>query len=135
MNRSLTLALAPLALAFAVSLAGPARADVPPPDACSGGVGTSCNNAGANADEPGVCANGMCSHASEDGGVVMEACVLCEPTDAGAGGSAGTGGGSSSTTPGGSSCAVGAPGGGGVVALAMAALALGALGRVRRSKR
>jgi MYXO-CTERM domain-containing protein len=150
MKSSFASVLGSLVLACAFAISAPAFADVPPPDACSGGAGTPCNNAGPNDDQPGICTNEMCTHASPDGGTTMEPCVLCEPTDggaggAGAGGNAGSSsssgsassssGSASSSSGGGSSCAVGAPGGGSVVALAMAALALGALVRVRRQRR
>lgn len=83
------------------SLSGTARADVPPPDACSdsASVGSSCTNAGDNHDEPGTCQNSSCLHAThlEDGGVASgdEPCVLCVASD---GGETTTDGGQATTT-------------------------------------
>jgi MYXO-CTERM domain-containing protein len=108
--KSITKSLLPFAAVAItlVSLSGNARADVPPPDACSdsASVGASCTNAGTNHDEPGTCENSSCPHSvpNADGGVTTgdEPCVLCIASDGGTvtdAGSGGDGGGAVTTRP------------------------------------
>jgi len=77
-----------VALALVTAWSTAAFADVAPPDACSGGAGTACNNAGDSSDQPGICVETTCPHGTPqpDGGVVTteNPCTLCELTDAGA---------------------------------------------------
>jgi hypothetical protein len=142
------------------ALSAAARADVPPPDACSLGAGMICNNAGPNSDEPGVCVSSMCPHTGPgpDGGLVttMNPCVLCMPNDAGSttsssssggttssssssggttssnsGGTTSASGSSSSGSVSGGSCAVGTPNRRGI-AVAAVGFALALLGLRRK---
>ena len=100
-----------------------ARADIPPPDACTK-AGETCNNAGKNADQPGICATRTCTRGSPSGTMTYD-CLRCvEPTDAsvtdaghdsgavGAGGTTGSAGGTTSGN-GGSSTAGGSHSSGG----------------------
>ena len=98
-------------LAFALLVfSAPARADVPPPDACNPGdtPGKACNNAGPGYDQPGTCQAAKCLRASPDGSIEYD-CVRCTPAAGGAGGSgnAGTGSGGTSSGSGGSAGASG----------------------------
>ena len=91
------LPFAAVAVTF-LSLSGRARADVPPPDACSdtASVGQACTNAGENDDEPGTCQNATCPHSvsNGDGGFTTgnEPCILCVASDGGVVSDAGSGG-------------------------------------------
>ncbi len=118
--RTSTVALVFVAMAVLTLEAGPARADVAPPDSCSA-PGQPCQTAGAQYDQAGTCVATTCSrlvHASDGGTTPMSyACDLCQVSGGGGGsaGNAGSSGGSSGTgaagsagkTSGGSSgCAV-----------------------------
>lgn len=78
---------------MAMQGARPARADVPPPDACTA-PGQPCTNAGPGHDQAGVCTESTCTRTvpAPDGGTMSMsyACNLCKV--AGAGGDGGTGG-------------------------------------------
>jgi hypothetical protein len=145
--RILQLAFSTAAFALVTAAAGGAFADVAPPDECTGAVGSACNNAGPNADQPGVCTNEMCPETlpGPDGGVMTteNPCVLCEPTGAG-GGSGTTGSGaasgsggsaSSSSGGGGGGCSIAIQPGNGVIAGTMLMVGLGALLADRRRRR
>jgi len=120
-----------------------ALADVPPEDACkpTASVGSTCNVAGPNFDQPGICASAMCQHVGEgaDGGLTMteEPCVLC------VGGSSSSGGGSTSgSTSSGissasdaSSCSVGVVGREGAITGTVMLVGLAALLADRRRRR
>lgn len=84
-----------------------ARADIPPPQACTS-PGQPCTNAGTSANQAGTCATTTCTRTvpAADGGTMqmMYSCMLCVAS--GAGGGAGTGGAS------GNGGASGAAGGG-----------------------
>ncbi|MEN9578208.1 MAG: hypothetical protein RJA70_1217 [Pseudomonadota bacterium] len=60
-------------------LAAPGFADIPPPDACASpaDVGKACDNAGAQANQPGTCQADTCSKATPDGPMTYE-CTLCK---------------------------------------------------------
>ncbi len=66
-----------------VSLSGTARADVVPPDSCTESAGATCDNAGPDHDQPGICTTAKCGHRGPDGGVEEIDCVTCELSDAG----------------------------------------------------
>lgn len=69
-------------------LAVPAFADIPPADACvQADEGKACDNAGKNADEPGVCKQDSCTKQTPDGPMTYD-CYLCQAK----GGTAGEGG-------------------------------------------
>jgi hypothetical protein len=116
---------AALALSLA-GLSGAARADLAPPNACSG-PGTACNTAGPNYNAAGTCATKTCTRTlppTMAGGpptTTSYSCNLCEAkaTDAGAD----SGQGSKSSDDG---CSYGGRGGGSIAALAAVALVLGA---------
>jgi hypothetical protein len=84
--RSVSLYAVPVFLAT-LGFAPLARADVPPPDECTGSVGATCSNAGPSNDQDGICTNETCTHSTPngDGGVTTStyACVLCELSDCG----------------------------------------------------
>ncbi len=128
-------------VALVTAWSGAAAADVPPPDACTAGAGTACNNAGDSADEPGICVASTCPHAGPgpDGGIVTteNPCVLCEVTDAGSSTSSSSSSSSgTSSSSGGTSggCAVGSSAGEQTMAGAMAVLGLGLLASRRRRR-
>ena len=88
---SYALRIAFVALAAVVAEA-PARADVfPPQDCVRGGVGSRCQNGGANADEDGTCQSATCnvlSYRCDAGhvgpcGTRRAPCVLCIAADSG----------------------------------------------------
>src|ERR1700689_2830963 len=122
------------AVAALVSHAQPSRADVLPPDGCNGSAGSSCDNAGPNNDEPGVCVETTCPHhgptgadASDFDAETEEPCVLRQMPDGG-----------SSTAPsksssGGCSTSPGSPAGGGLGLMLAAGVAFGTLQRRRRA--
>jgi MYXO-CTERM domain-containing protein len=87
--------LSGLTLVTLLALSTPARADVPPPDACnpSDPPGKACSNAGASYDQPGTCQAAKCTRASPDGSITYD-CMRCT---AGADGAAGSGSGGSGT--------------------------------------
>jgi hypothetical protein len=91
-----------LVLSAGVFATVPAFADIPPRDSCRG-VGTECNTAGPNADEPGTCERSECSRQTPDGVMTYE-CERCVVRSSGGGGAAGEAGsaGSSSEAHGGS---------------------------------
>jgi MYXO-CTERM domain-containing protein len=105
-----------------------------PPDGCTGSAGPSCDNAGPNNDEPGVCVETTCPHrgpigpdASDFDAETEEPCVLCQVPDGG-----------SSTAPsksssGGCSTSPGLPAGGDLGLMLAAGVAIGALQRRRRA--
>lgn len=64
-----------LVAGLAVSVAEPASADVPPPDACTT-VGTTCNNAGSSHNQPGTCVASTCTRPTPDGSLTY-ACSRC----------------------------------------------------------
>jgi MYXO-CTERM domain-containing protein len=133
----------------ALSLTSLARADVAPPDACNGAVGTACDVAGSSYDEPGICVNAMCARPTPDGSVDSP-CVLCQLVDAGASdaatpadggstsgsssGSTGSSSGSSSSSSSKSSCALSPTTRDGATGLGMLALGVGALAWSRRRR-
>jgi hypothetical protein len=90
-------AFSSLVATLAISL--PARADaMPPPQDCEGqSVGDPCMNAGADADESGLCLEEMCS-APCDGGTCEGSCMLCEVIGSGSGASRGSSGSTSAST-------------------------------------
>jgi MYXO-CTERM domain-containing protein len=102
-----------------------AKADIAPPDICSAGPGTACDNAGQFGDEPGVCESQTCysgkdagpgddsgPHATADGGPIGYACVICVPDDGGtSSSSSGSSSGSTSSSSGSSSGSAGSGGG------------------------
>jgi hypothetical protein len=55
------------AAASAIFAPAVARADIAPPDICTAGPGTACDNAGQFGDEPGVCQAKVC-YTGKDGG-------------------------------------------------------------------
>ena len=128
-------ALSAAAIALVTAWSSGALADLAPPDTCSGGAGTACNNAGSNADQAGICVATTCSssHPNGDGGFTTStySCVLCEVPD---GGSASSSSSSGGTATGG--CTVGVVRGEGGLAGAGAALlvGLGLLGSRRRRR-
>ena len=62
--RSLAPVALPVLLAFLV--ASPARADIPPPDACTT-AGQPCSNAGPSANQPGMCTASKCTKTLPNG--------------------------------------------------------------------
>jgi MYXO-CTERM domain-containing protein len=129
------------AVALVTAWSGAAFADIPPPDECSGGAGTPCNNAGPASDQPGICVTTTCAHTGPgpDGGIVttQNPCVLCEVTDGGSStSSSSSSSGTSTTSSGGSSggCAVGSSAGGRTAAGAMLLVGLGLLASRRRRR-
>jgi MYXO-CTERM domain-containing protein len=129
-------AVSAAALAAVLSYAQPSRADVLPPEGCNGAAGTSCDNAGPNNDEPGVCVNATCPHTTFgglDGGVGVDAtteepCVLCQAPDGGT-----SSGGSSSKSSGGCSTSPGSQTGVGLGLMLAVAVGVGAVHRRRRA--
>jgi MYXO-CTERM domain-containing protein len=124
------------ALVALLSYATPSRADVLPPDGCTGSAGPSCNNAGPNNDEPGVCVETTCPHrgatapdADDFDAETEEPCVLCQIPDGGSS----TGDASSKSSSGGCSVSPGSAAGGGLGLMLAAGLALGAVRRRRRA--
>ncbi|HXU60451.1 MAG TPA: hypothetical protein VN962_02030 [Polyangia bacterium] len=87
-----------LVLVFAAVGAGVARADIPPPDACSA-PGQPCQTAGPGYDQAGVCTTSLCTKympSPDGGGTTMRYnCNLCAVSDAGV--TTGTGGGGQAT--------------------------------------
>lgn len=59
--------------------ATPARADIPPPDACQD-QGADCDNAGPSADESGTCQKETCTRGGPDGPITYE-CLRCVAGD------------------------------------------------------
>ena len=111
--------LLPLPVLLAtLALAPTVWADVPPPQTCDPDgpyddpsiVGTACEVAGPNADEPGICVSSTCGTEKKDGGPadagqpVGYTCYLCQvvddagPTSSG-NGSSGKGSGGCSMSP------------------------------------
>jgi len=90
-------AFSSLVATSAISL--PARADaMPPPQDCEGrSVGDPCTNAGADADESGLCLEETCT-APCDGGTCEGSCMLCEVIGSGSGASRGSSGSTSAST-------------------------------------
>jgi hypothetical protein len=84
--------LALVAVVVLLALAGPARADIPPPDACTA-PGQPCTNAGAGHDQGGTCTMSTCTKTvpSPDGGTMSMsyACNLCQVAQGGSGGAGG----------------------------------------------
>jgi hypothetical protein len=127
-------ALATTATVALLGWSGVARADVAPLDSCpsSASAGQTCNNAGPNNDEPGVCVSTTCEHPTPDGSTSY-ACVLCELSDAGAPAQdAGKTGSSGSSTK--SGCALSPLARDGATGIGMLALGLGALALARRRR-
>ncbi|MGH7293837.1 MAG: hypothetical protein ACRELB_02835 [Polyangiaceae bacterium] len=132
------------ALATTVVVAPVARADSIGPSGCLCGVtGVTCDRAGPNYDQPGVCTDSQCPGHTEDGGIGETYCLLCVssgggPTASGHDSSCGGGvtqdGGSGSGGSGGG-CALTPLQRDGATGFAMLALGVGALvwGRRRRS--
>lgn len=84
-------------LGLGLLLAAPALADIPPPDACTeADEGKACDNAGENADEPGVCKKDSCTRQTPSGSMTYE-CYVCQETT-GTGGAANHGGSSDDTS-------------------------------------
>jgi MYXO-CTERM domain-containing protein len=79
----------PTGVLLAVFMGAPlAYADVLPADDCqTGSAGSSCSNAGPEANQPGVCTEATCTHVSPmgDGGSSSSsyACLLCQEADGG----------------------------------------------------
>lgn len=96
MNKPLS-SLALIAVALTLGAAA-ARADVPPPDACTS-PGQPCQNAGPQFDRTGTCVRTTCTRQvpAADGGTMPMSydCNLCRTPDGGAGGSGGGSSGSS----------------------------------------
>jgi hypothetical protein len=143
--RNLSLAFSAAVFALVTAAAGGAFADIAPPDACTGAAGSTCSNAGPNADQAGVCTNEMCPHTGPGNGgagglsTTENPCVLCEPsttttTTTGAGGSSSTYSSSSGASTGGG-CSVSLPGGDSVIAGTMLMIGLGVLLADRRRRR
>jgi hypothetical protein len=104
------LSAAVVALVTAWSAA--ALADVAPPDGCTAGAGTACNNAGPSANQPGICTASTCPHTGPgpDGGIVTteNPCVLCQVQSSGSSSATSAGATSSGTAASGSGgCTVG----------------------------
>jgi hypothetical protein len=129
--------LSAAAIALVTAWSSGALADLAPPDTCSGGAGTACNNAGSNADQAGTCVATTCSssHPNEDGGftTTMYSCVLCELPDGGGSSSSSASSSSGGTATGG--CTVGVVPGEGALAGAGAALLVGLGLLASRSRR
>jgi len=74
---------------------GVARADIPPPDACTS-PGQPCQVAGPQYDQPGTCQPSTCTKAPPDGDggvtIMMYPCNLCISGAGGHGGAGGTAG-------------------------------------------
>jgi hypothetical protein len=127
-----------LFVAFALFLPAPARADVPPPNACMT-AGQLCSNAPPAPDykTAGTCTASKCTKQlpGPDGGLQKTEydCTLCV-TGGGSGGTGGSppaaGGGDS-----GCSCIVGQARTGGALSVLMLALGAGALFLERRARR
>ncbi len=82
-----------------LAVPGVARADIAPPDSCTGAAGVACNNAGPSANQPGVCTTQTCSKVDPNGQPIEYDCVMCvAPGSGGSGGSTQTGGGGSAAT-------------------------------------
>jgi MYXO-CTERM domain-containing protein len=139
MNR-VHLAFSAALLAFTLTSSGVARADVAPPDSCTGAAGTKCNNAPPSYDIPGVCTDTTCQKFDPtDGGTIDYPCTLCVAVDGGStsssSSSSGGEGGSGSSGGSGGGCSVTMASGDGVIAGVMLALGLGALIADRRRRR
>lgn len=126
-------------------LAAPALADIPPPDACmQADEGKACDNAGQNADQPGVCKQSSCTRQTPDGPMTYD-CHLCQAANGGTSGAAGATGNGGSTAAGGTTsrsndddggCSMSAAPVGGLAALIGPLAAFGlAVARRRRSRR
>jgi hypothetical protein len=61
MTRSRLASILVPVLALALAGAPSARADVAPPDSCTGSEGAACQNAGPGYNSPGVCAKTTCT--------------------------------------------------------------------------
>jgi MYXO-CTERM domain-containing protein len=73
-------------------LAAPAVADIPPDDACmAADVNEACDNAGEDANQPGICRADTCTRATPDGPMTYE-CFLCKAATEGNGGADNQGG-------------------------------------------
>jgi hypothetical protein len=82
--RKLNIKVTGFALAVAL-LAAPAFADIPPDDACmAADEGEACDNAGENANLPGICRADTCTRATPDGPMTYD-CHLCKATAGGGG--------------------------------------------------
>jgi len=82
--RKLNIKVTGFALAAAL-LATPAFADIPPADACmAADEGEACDNAGEDADQPGVCQADTCTRATPDGPMTYD-CFLCKAAVGGGG--------------------------------------------------
>jgi MYXO-CTERM domain-containing protein len=82
--RMLNIKVTGLALAAGL-LATPALADIPPEDACmAADVGEACDNAGENADQPGICQADTCTRTTPDGPMTYD-CFLCKASAGGGG--------------------------------------------------
>lgn len=92
----------------------PARADIPPPDACTA-LGASCNNAGPNADQPGTCQASTCQRATPSGSMSYP-CNRCSAGSGSGGAGPGTGGAASSSGGAGPGTGGASPGTGGATA-------------------
>jgi MYXO-CTERM domain-containing protein len=85
----------------ALLLAAPAFADIAPADACMmADEGEACDNAGENADQPGVCQKDSCTKQTPDGEMTYD-CYLCQAAEAGGGGQGNTTGDAGATSQGG----------------------------------
>jgi MYXO-CTERM domain-containing protein len=82
--RKLNIEVTGFALAVAL-LATPAFADIPPADACmEADEGKACDNAGEEADQPGVCQADTCTRTTPDGPMTYD-CHVCKATAGGGG--------------------------------------------------
>jgi len=92
-----------------------ARADIPPPDACTS-PGQPCQVAGPNYDQAGVCRESTCTKGlpNGDGGIttMSYACNRCQLGAGGGGGAGGAGGSSGVGGAAGAGAAAGASGAG-----------------------
>lgn len=90
---------------FLLSLSAPARADIPPADACMT-VGEACSN--TDNGDPGVCKASTCVHPTPGGSMTYE-CYRCLPEGGGAGGASGAGGADNGDAGGSTETSAGAP--------------------------
>jgi hypothetical protein len=90
-----------LSILAALTTSLPARADIPPDDACVAAmVGEPCSNA-SGSSQPGICAEATCRRATPDGAMTYT-CYRCQPSEMGAGGHANEAGAAGQASHGGS---------------------------------
>lgn len=127
-TRTLAFLIVAMSLATVTIGANQARADIPPPDACTS-PDQPCQNAGAQHNQAGTCTATTCTRTlpNGDGGTTTMTydCNLCRTVDGGT-----TGGGKSS------GCAIAGGGPAGAAGASLMALALlaSAFGRRRTSR-